>query len=101
MKKGKIKMEKNENGYPRITERRDNGGCSGGGTNGNGSGTQGGRGCGPGGNGCSACLDEMPLAYAYVPIQRWQMLYPLDKGLMRGTIFEELDKPTEVYGNEW
>lgn len=47
-----------------------------------------------------ATLHDKPLAYAYVPIQRWRMLYTPDAGLKRGTIFEELDMPTEVYGNE-
>lgn len=48
----------------------------------------------------SATLGDKPLAYAYVPIQRWRMLYAPEHGLKRGTIFEELDMPMEVYGNE-
>ena len=48
----------------------------------------------------AATLHDKPLAYAYVPIQRWRMLYDPEKGLERGTIFEELDMPKEVYGNE-
>ena len=48
----------------------------------------------------SATLGDKPLGYAYVPIQRWRMLYTPEKGLMRGTVFEELDMPMEVYGNE-
>ena len=48
-----------------------------------------------------ACMDGLPLAYAYVPIQKWRMLYSTDNALGRGTMFEELDKPMEVYGNEW
>lgn len=48
----------------------------------------------------SATLYDKPLAYAYVPIQRWRMMYDPEKGLARGTIFEELDMPMEVYGNE-
>ena len=48
----------------------------------------------------SATLFDKPLGYAYVPIQRWRMLYTPDKGLARGTLFEELDMPMEVYGNE-
>ena len=48
----------------------------------------------------SATLSDKPLAYAYVPIQRWRMLYEPEHGLHRGTIFEELDMPMEVYGNE-
>lgn len=37
----------------------------------------------------------MALAMAYVPWQRWQETYPLEKGLQRGTIFPELDLPFE------
>lgn len=33
------------------------------------------------------------LAMAYVPMQTWQNLYEYDKGLMRGTVFEDLDLP--------
>ena len=47
-----------------------------------------------------ATLHDKPLGYAYVPIQRWRMLYTPEHGLERGTLFEELDKPMEVYGNE-
>ena len=48
----------------------------------------------------SATLSDKPLGYAYVPIQRWRMLYTPEQGLGRGTIFEELDMPMEVYGYE-
>jgi hypothetical protein len=48
----------------------------------------------------AATLHDKPLAYAYVPIQRWRMLYTPEAGIKRGTIFEELDMPMEVYGNE-
>ena len=48
----------------------------------------------------SATLSDKPLGYAYVPIQRWRMLYTPEHGLGRGTIFEELDMPMEVYGYE-
>ena len=48
----------------------------------------------------ASTLVDKPLAYAYVPIQRWRMLYAPDQGLKRGTIFEELDMPMEVYGND-
>ena len=47
-----------------------------------------------------ATLFDKPLAYAYVPIQRWRLLYPTDKALGMGTLFEELYKPMEVYGHE-
>ena len=48
----------------------------------------------------SATLSDKPLGYAYVPIQRWRMLYTPEQGLARGTVFEELDLPMEVYGYE-
>lgn len=38
-------------------------------------------------------LSGMPLAMAYVPWQKWCSIYEADKGFMRGTIFEQLDKP--------
>ena len=79
-------MERNQNGYP--TPGREDGrmgmdGCSGS--------------CG----GESVCMDDLLLAYAYVPIQKWRMLYSTEDALERGTMFEELDKPKEVYGYEW
>ena len=46
----------------------------------------------------SATLGGRPIGYAYVPIQAFRMIYPTDKALMRGTLFEELDLPVEVYG---
>ena len=45
-------------------------------------------------------VDSLPLAYAYVPWQRWQMLYTPSDALKSGTLFEELNKPLGVYGNE-
>ena len=39
------------------------------------------------------CLEQFPLAMAYVPFQRWECLYELPKGFQRGTIFSDLDKP--------
>ena len=39
------------------------------------------------------------LAMVYSPKQSWQMLYSPEKALMRGTLFEELDKPLEECGN--
>ena len=38
-------------------------------------------------------LQELLLAMAYVPMQRWQNLYDTDLAMERGTIFAELDKP--------
>lgn len=41
------------------------------------------------------CLQDFPIAMAYIPFQRFDdcELYPLEKGLNRGTIFNILDKP--------
>jgi hypothetical protein len=38
-------------------------------------------------------LESMPLAMAYVPWQRWNNVYDLDRALQVGTIFPELDLP--------
>ena len=67
-------MERNRNGYPETA-----GGCE---------------------ANEAMTLGDKPLAYAYVPIQRWRMLYDKDDALSHGTLFEELYKPMEVYGNE-
>ena len=39
------------------------------------------------------CIDSLPLAMAYVPMQKWQDIYSTDVGFDRGTIFSQLDKP--------
>lgn len=36
---------------------------------------------------------EMPLAMAYVPVQKIRYIYEPDNALMQGTLFPELDKP--------
>lgn len=38
-------------------------------------------------------VDGLPLGMAYVPMQTWRDIYENGKGLMRGTIFAELDLP--------
>lgn len=38
-------------------------------------------------------LRGLALAIAYVPWQRWNQTYDLEKALQCGTIFPELDKP--------
>ena len=38
-------------------------------------------------------LEHMPIAMAYVPWQTWRNVYDAEKGLCRGTIFQELDLP--------
>ena len=47
------------------------------------------------------CLEDLPLAYSYVPYQYMKKTYDAQKALMRGTAFPELDKPFGVYGNEF
>ncbi len=50
---------------------------------------------------CGACayecddtkLSSMPIAMAYVPMQRFQELYSPETALRAGTLFKELDKP--------
>lgn len=37
--------------------------------------------------------NALPLAMAYVPMQKWRQIYEKDKGIIRGTIFAELDLP--------
>ena len=78
-------MERNQNGYP---------------TPGNG-GEPVREGCSGSCGGENLCMDDLLLAYAYLPIQKWRKLYSPEDALTRGTMFEELDKPKEVYGNEW
>lgn len=43
--------------------------------------------------GSAACIDSLPLAMAYTPLQRWEDLYDAPTALERGTIFRALDKP--------
>lgn len=38
-------------------------------------------------------LDMLPLAMAYVPMQKFGEIYNESDALMRGTLFPELDKP--------
>ena len=45
-----------------------------------------------------SCIDKMPLAMAYIPMQEWQNIYENGKAIMRGTIFEELDLPFKGAG---
>ena len=39
------------------------------------------------------CVDEYPIAMAYVPMQQWRELYDPMSGISHGTIFRELDLP--------
>ena len=45
-----------------------------------------------------SCIDEMPLAMAYVPRQKWQNIYENSKAVMRGTIFSDLALPFKGAG---
>ena len=47
------------------------------------------------------CLDELPLAYAYVPYQKYETPYDVEQSLKYGTIFPKLNKSIEVYGKEF
>ena len=48
------------------------------------------------------CLENLPLAYAYVPYQKAvKNTYTAAEALSRGTAFSELDKPYSVYGKEF
>lgn len=40
-----------------------------------------------------SCVDNFPLAMAYIPMQRFENMYSLDEALCAGTLFKELDKP--------
>ncbi len=50
-------------------------------------------------NGDSLGIDSLPLAYAYVPMQKFRLLYNPERALKQGTLFEELDLPLGVYFN--
>lgn len=43
-------------------------------------------------NACT-CLEDLPIAMAYVPMQKFRNLYEADVALDRGTAFSELDLP--------
>ena len=74
-------MDRNENGMPMPDNRSNGNGIN--------------PGCGGGGR-----LMDKPLAYVYAPDQAFRMLYSANDALRHGTLFEELYKPKEVYGNE-
>ena len=120
-------MEKNENGFsgynfgrstngrngtcPGTGERWTPSGMGNSGCNGNGNGNCNGNGNGNGNGTVGGVMDggmscpgtdlggSRQLAMVYSPYQCWRMLYLPDKALMRGTMFEELDKPLEECGN--
>ena len=47
------------------------------------------------------CLQNLPLAYAYVPYQTFENTYDKPRAFEQGTVFPDLAKPYGVYGNEW
>ena len=44
--------------------------------------------------------EDVSLAMVYSPYQHWREVYEAEKGLSRGTIFRELDKPFEAFGSK-
>lgn len=54
--------------------------------------------CGCEGREPDNCVDNMPLAMAYVPMQKWRNVLDGCNGLSKGTIFEELIMP--YYGSK-
>ena len=71
-------MERKENGMLADAPRQNGGkmGCGGGGV-----------------------LAGRQLASVYAPNQEWRMIYPVEKALSHGTLFEELYKPLEASEN--
>lgn len=47
------------------------------------------------------CLNKLPLAYSYTPIQELDSLYDYADALKNGTVFPELKLPKGVYGNNF
>lgn len=47
----------------------------------------------------AACIDSLPLTMAYMAMQRLNTVYEPEEGLIRGTIFPELDKPWKPGGS--
>ncbi len=54
----------------------------------------------PDNDGC-ICLNKLPIAYSYTPMQELDTLYSYNKALESGTIFPELDLPKSVYGKNF
>ncbi len=47
------------------------------------------------------CLEQLPLAYSYTPMQELGSLYDCADALKNGTVFPELNLPFGVYGNNF
>ena len=90
----------NENGYPIISEENRQG-CTGGTRSQNSAEQMDKTGAADGGKcGGAGCPHDLTLAYLYAPDQKFRLLYSSREALSKGTLFEELYKPMEVYGNE-
>ena len=50
--------------------------------------------------GTAACINSLPLAMAYIPLQRWEDIYDTQTAFDRGTIVRALDKPFTGKGAE-
>ncbi len=48
-----------------------------------------------------ACLNKLPLAYSYTPMQELDTVYSYEEGLKNGTMFPQLNMPLGVYGNNF
>lgn len=48
---------------------------------------------GSGSNSIAVCVDNLPLAMAYVPMQSWEETYEPAEALMNGTVFPCLNLP--------
>ena len=55
---------------------------------------------GSGNLGCAAECSDKQLAMVYSPKQCWRMIFSPADAMRHGTMFEELYKPLEGYGNE-
>ena len=51
-------------------------------------------------NDCT-CLERLPLAYSYTPMQELDSLYSYCDALNNGTVFPELNMPMSVYGKNF
>ena len=51
-------------------------------------------------NDCT-CLERLPLAYSYTPMQELDSLYSYSDALKNGTLFPELNMPLGVYGKNF
>ena len=49
----------------------------------------------------NSCIDSLPLAMAYVPMQAFSTQYDPEAALCRGTLFPDLDKPFVGCKNNW